>query len=334
MEMRALDTIPDGPGWQYEPKWDGFRCIAHRDGNEATLTSKAGQPLARYFPEIVAALRSLPADRFVLDGELVVPLAGALSFDALQQRIHPAASRVAMLAKQTPAILLAFDLLQLDGDTFVEQPLEVRRPALERFAAGFSGQALLRLSPATTSRAVVDGWFDRVGGALDGVVAKRLGVPYASGRRDAAVKVKKMRTADCVIGGFRYAKGSTSRIGSVLLGLFDRDGLLDYIGFCSAFSNAERETLLAKLRPDIGEPGFTGGAPDSAPSRWSRGEDRDRTYVKLRGSFVLEVAFDQVTSGRIRHGTRPVRWRTDKAPASCTTDQLETTGAISALLNE
>jgi ATP-dependent DNA ligase len=332
MEMRSIDVIPDGPGWQYEPKWDGFRCIAQRAGSDVTLTSKVGQPLARYFPEVVAGLRTIRATDFVLDGELVVPLAGALSFDALQQRIHPAASRVAMLAEKTPALLLAFDLLQLESRDLAGAPLEVRRPALERFAATFPADGPLRLSPATTSRATVDRWFDQVGGALDGVVAKKLGVPYASGRRDAAVKIKKMRTADCVIGGFRYAKGSQTRVGSLLLGLFDPDGLLDYIGFCSAFSNAERDALLAKLSSDIGQPGFTGSAPDNAPSRWSRGEDRDRTYVKLRGSFVLEVEFDQVTSGRIRHGTRPLRWRTDKLPASCTVDQLEAPGAIGALL--
>jgi len=333
MEMRSTDKIPDGPGWQYEPKWDGFRCIAHRDGGDVTLTSKAGQPLARYFPEVVEALRALGPQRFVLDGELVVPLAGALSFDALQQRIHPAASRVAMLAKSTPALFLAFDLLHLERHGYLDEPLEVRRPQLESFAAHFPAGGLLRLSPATTTRETVDRWFDQVGGALDGVVAKKLGVPYASGRRDAAVKIKKMRTADCVIGGFRYAKDSRTRLGSLLLGLFDQDGLLDYIGFCSAFSNPQREALIAKLTRDIGEPGFTGGAPDSAPSRWSRGEDRDRSYVKLRGSFVLEVEFDQVTSGRIRHGTRPLRWRSDKPATSCTIDQLDTPGAISALLS-
>lgn len=333
MEMRAATAIPSGPGWQYEPKWDGFRCLAHRDGRSIALTSKAGQPLARYFPEIVAALERIDADRFSLDGELVVPMAGALSFDALQQRIHPAASRVAMLARTTPAIYLVFDLLREDGRDRVDEPLEERRPALERFVAAHAPSgAELRLSPATTERAVVDRWFAEVGGALDGVIAKKLGVPYASGRRDAAVKVKKMRTADCVVGGFRYATGTSDRVGSLLLGLYDDDGLLDYIGFCSAFPATERVALIERLKPYVGGSGFTGGAPGDAPSRWSRDPERDRSYVALAPELVLEVEFDQVTGGRIRHGTRPVRWRSDKPARSCTLDQLEVQGAVTALI--
>ncbi len=331
MEMRAVADVPDGPQWQYEPKWDGFRCLAFRDGADVTLQSKAGQPLARYFPEIVDALGRLRAKAFVLDGELVVPIAGAFSFDALQQRIHPAASRVAMLAKRTPAWYLAFDLLSEGGHDLVDRPLFDRRERLERFAEQLDGETL-RLSPATRDRAVVDGWFARVGGALDGVIAKRGDVPYASGTRDGAVKVKRMRTADCVVGGFRYAKSSTSQIGSLLLGLYDDAGRLDYIGFCSAFSREEKRALLARLRPHVGEPGFTGMAPDNAPSRWSRGEDRDRTYVKLKHDLVLEVEFDQVTGGRMRHGTRPVRWRSDKAPRQCTAEQLATPDRALALL--
>lgn len=333
MEMRAADAIPDPPGWLYEPKWDGFRCLAHRDGDDVALTSKAGQPLARYFPEIVSALRALPADGWSLDGELVVPIAGTLTFDALQQRIHPAASRITMLAQRTPAVYLVFDMLRRNFTDSVAHPLEERRRMLEEFASAFGNATALRLSPATASRAIVDGWFAAVGGALDGVVAKKLGVPYASGRRDAAVKVKKMRTADCVVGGFRYAKDSRSHVGSLLLGLYDERGLLDYIGYCSAFSTAERIALIERLSPHAGEPGFTGGAPDSEPSRWSRGADRDRTYVKLKGDLVLEVEYDQVTGGRMRHGTRLVRWRTDKSPQACTTDQLESPGAMSALLS-
>jgi ATP-dependent DNA ligase len=331
MEMRSVSDVPVGPQWQYEPKWDGFRCLAYRDGRDVALQSKAGQPLGRYFPEIADALARLKTKRFVLDGELVVPLAGALSFDALQQRIHPAASRVAMLAKKTPAWYLIFDLLDEDGHDLVDLPLSERRARLETFARQFDGETL-RLSPATRDRAVVDDWFARVGGALDGVIAKRADAPYASGTRDAAVKVKRTRTADCVIGGFRYAKGSTSQIGSLLLGLYDDDGLLDYIGFCSAFSAEEKRALMELLKPHVGEPGFTGGAPDTAPSRWDRGQDRDKSYVKLKHDLVLEVAFDQVTSGRIRHGTRPVRWRTDKAPRQCTIEQLETPGRALALL--
>ncbi len=332
MEMRAVDALPDGEQWQYEPKWDGFRCLAFCDGAEVALQSKAGQPLGRYFPEIVAALGALGEQRFVLDGELVVPLAGALSFDALQQRIHPAASRVALLARQTPALYLVFDLLATGGDELVALPLEQRRARLEAFAHGF-GNGPIRLSPATRERRVVDDWFSRAGGALDGVIAKRADRAYASGSRDAAVKVKRARTADCVIGGFRYAKDSRTQVASLLLGLYDERGLLDHVGFCSAFPASERSALLERLRPHIGEPGFTGSAPDETPSRWSRGSERDRSYVKLAPALVLEVGFDQVTSGRIRHGTRPLRWRPDKAPRQCTLDQLETPGAATALLD-
>jgi ATP-dependent DNA ligase len=331
MEMRAVSDVPDGPQWQYEPKWDGFRCLAFRDGRDVALQSKAGQPLGRYFPEIVDVLGRLRTKRFVLDGELVVPLAGALSFDALQQRIHPAASRVTMLSKQTPAWYLAFDLLDEDGHDLVELPLSERRARLEQFAAQLDGETL-RLSPATRDRAVVDEWFARVGGALDGVIAKRADAPYASGSRDAAVKVKRARTADCVVGGFRYAKGSTTQVGSLLLGLYDDAGLLDHVGFCSAFNAEEKRALIERLRPHVGEPGFTGSAPDEAPSRWSRDPEKDRSYVKLRHDLVLEVGFDQVTSGRIRHGTRPLRWRADKAPRQCTMEQLATPDRALALL--
>jgi ATP-dependent DNA ligase len=305
--------------------------LAFRNGAEVALQSKAGQPLGRYFPEIVAALTRLSVARFVLDGELVVPLAGALSFDALQQRIHPAASRVALLSERTPAWYLAFDLLSVLDEDVVELPLSERRPRLEALADEFDGDTI-RLSPATRDRRVVDDWFARVGGALDGVVAKRADKAYASGSRDAAVKIKRERTADCVVGGFRYAKGSTSQVGSLLLGLYDDEGRLDNVGFCSAFPVAERTALLARLQPHIGEPGFTGSAPDASPSRWSRGADRDRSYVKLKHDLVLEVAFDQVTSGRIRHGTRPVRWRPDKAPKQCTAGQLATPDRAIALL--
>ncbi len=225
MEMRSVEIIPTGPEWMYEPKWDGFRAIVHRDGDDVAIISKNGQPLSRYFPEIVAALAAVERDRFSLDGELVVPRAGALSFDALQQRIHPAATRVAMLARTTPAYYLVFDLLREDGRELVELPLHERRERLERFTVVFPTAGTLRLSPVTADRAVVDAWFERVGGALDGVIAKRRDRPYTSGKTDAAVKIKKARSADCVIGGFRYAAGSHDRIGSLLLGLYDGRGL-------------------------------------------------------------------------------------------------------------
>ena len=330
MELRAAAEIPAGPGWQYEPKWDGFRALIHRDGERIEIVSKNGQPLARYFPEIVAAISRLGADAFSLDGELVVPVGDALSFDSLQQRIHPAASRVAMLARTTPARYLVFDLLRRDGIAWIDRPLSERRPELERFATLFSGPELL-LSPATRDRQVVDAWFERVGGALDGVVAKRVDALYVSGKGDGGVKIKQVRTADCVVGGFRYAANAHDRVGSLLLGLYDADGRLDYIGFCSAFSAEEKHALLQRLEPHVGGTGFTGGAPGDAPSRWSRDPERDRSYVALAPDLVLEVAFDQVTGGRIRHGARPVRWRTDKSPRACTADQLEVANSALAL---
>ena len=334
MEMRSVETIPVGPDWQYEPKWDGFRAIVHRDGDDVAIISKNGQPLSRYFPEIVAALTAVAGDHFSLDGELVVPLAGALSFDALQQRIHPAATRVAMLARTTPAYYLVFDLLREDGNVLVELPLHERRARLERFAAALPNAGTLRLSPVTTDRSVVDAWFERVGGALDGVIAKRRDRPYTAGKTDAAVKIKKARSADCVIGGFRYAADGQDRVGSLLLGLYDDD--VD----CSTTSD-----FAARLRPWSGAPSssacaptravrdLAAGAPDMAASRWNRGAERDR-FCTLRydPELVLEVAFDQVTGGRIRHGTKPVRWRTDKSPRQCTLDQLETAGSVLGLL--
>jgi ATP-dependent DNA ligase len=230
-------------------------------------------------------------------------------------------------------LFLAFDLLREAGEDCIALPLRERRRRLERFAARFPAGGALRLSPATTERATVDRWFERVGGALDGVIAKRLDAPYASGGRDAAVKVKKMRTADCVVGGFRYAAGATDRVGSLLLGLYDDAGLLDYIGFCSAFPAPERAALVRRLKPYEGGTGFTGGAPGDEPSRWSKDPKRDRAYVALRPELVLEVRFDQVTAGRIRHGTRPLRWRPDKSPRACTTDQLSFPGTVLGLLD-
>lgn len=332
MEMRAVAELPPGAGWQYEPKWDGFRCLAHRDGADVALVSKSGQPLARYFPEIVAAVQALADDRCSLDGELIVALDDVPSFDVLQQRIHPAASRVARLAVETPAVYVVFDLLRARGEELVGLPLRERRRRLERFAAAFPAGGTLRLSPATTDPQVVAEWLARGGTALDGVVAKRLDAAYAAGRRDAAVKVKQQRTADCVVGGYRVLAGKADRVGSLLLGLYDDAGLLDYIGFCSAFDDAERRALLERLAPYRGGTGFTGGAPDAAPSRWQRRDGRDRAYVPLAPKLVLEVEFDQVTGGRIRHGTRMLRWRTDKAPRQCTRDQLDVAGEVLGLL--
>ncbi len=321
MEARSVSTIPRGAGWLYEPKWDGFRCIAFRDGDEVLLRSKSGQPFERYFPEIVARLRALESPHFVLDGELVVPAGETLSFDDLLQRIHPAATRVAKLSRESPARYLIFDLLLgEDGEALLEQPLAERRAALERFASRHlpSGDAGLRLSPATQDPAQVDAWLAGTGGALDGIVAKRLDAPYGPGRRDAMVKVKTIRSADCVVAGYR-PNDEGDAVGSLLLGLYDENGDLDYVGFTSGFSALEKRELFARFAPLRAAASFTGRTP-GGPSRWNRG--KSTAWQPLRPELVLEVAFDQVTAGRFRHGTRPLRWRPDKAPQTCALSQL------------
>jgi ATP-dependent DNA ligase len=321
MEARLVEEIPAGPGWQYEPKWDGFRCLVFRDGDTVALRSKAGRPLERYFPDVVEAVRALPARRFVLDGELVVPVRGQLAFDDLLQRIHPAPSRVRRLATERPAMLIVFDLLvDADGRALVGRPLAERRPRLEAFARDYLGGAgSIRLSPATTDLEAARSWLSRAGGNLDGVVAKRLDAAYRSGTREGMVKVKRARTADCVVGGFRYASGARV-VGSLLLGLYDADGLLQHVGFTSGFSAAERKALLARLRPLRGGSGFTGRAP-GGPSRWST--ERSGEWEPLAPRLVAEVAYDHVTSGRFRHATRFLRWRPDKVPRQCTMGQIE-----------
>ena len=314
MEARLSDEIPHGEGWQFEPKWDGFRCLAFRDGDEVELRSKSGKPLGRYFPEIVAALATLDAPRFVLDGELVLPEGETLSFAALQLRLHPAATRIAKLARETPAQLLLFDCLQLGSQDLSERPLADRRSALEAFMHEAAGPRLM-LSPSTLARPVAEAWFKQTGGALDGIVAKRIDEPYRAGER-AMVKVKRQRTADCVVGGYRLS-GET--VGSLLLGLYDVAGKLNAVGFTSSFSAAERDELFAKLAPLRGASAFTGVSP-GGPSRWSKG--RSTEWVALRPVLVAEVVYDQVTGRRFRHGTTFVRWRPDKAPRQCTMDQL------------
>jgi ATP-dependent DNA ligase len=322
MEARSVERIPAGAGWLYEPKWDGFRCLGFRDGNDVALQSKSGQPLERYFPEIVTALRAVAADRFVVDGELIVSVDAEHSFGALLQRIHPAASRVRDLASLYPARYWLFDLLVAPrGHSMLDRPLRDRRAALERFAEEYlSGVSSLRVSPATPERAQAEAWLAESGGAFDGVVAKLLDHRYESGNRDGMVKVKRQRAADCVVGGFRTTAAGDG-IGSLLLGLYDRDGLLQYVGFASAFGVAERRSILQKLMPLVAERSFTGHTP-GGQSRWNRGKDTAWTAVEPR--LVLEVGFDRVTSGRIRHGAKPLRWRPDKSPQSCTVDQLET----------
>jgi len=320
MEARSVEEIPAGLGWQYEPKWDGFRCIAFRDGEQIHLQSKAGQPLARYFPDITGALARLPEEQFVLDGELVVPVSGALSFDELQLRLHPAASRVQKLAAANPAMYIVFDLLAENGKVYLQRTLQERRQLLERFARlNFRSTKNLRLSPATTDYRLARAWFRKAGGDLDGVIAKRLDAPYASGERTAMVKVKQIRTADCVVGGFRYTRG-TRLICSLLLGLYGDDSLLHHVGFTSAFTKSERDELTEKFEALKKPPGFTGNAP-GGPSRWST--DRTGEWEPVAPRIVVEVAYDHFTGGRFRHGTRFLRWRPDKDPRQCTMDQVE-----------
>ena len=320
MEARSVDEIPIGDEWQYEPKWDGFRCIVFRDRDKIYLQSKSGQPLARYFPDVVDQLGDLAAQSFVVDGELAVPIRGRLSFDELQLRLHPAASRVQKLAKAHPAIFIVFDLISQDRQSYLKCPLRKRRVNLEKFArANLKSKGAIRLSPATTDLAVAKKWFDKVGGNLDGVIAKRLAAPYASGERTAMVKVKSIRSADCVVGGFRYASGEKV-LGSLLLGLYNDDGLLHHVGFTSAFKASERRALTKKFEALRKPPGFTGNAP-GGPSRWST--ERSGEWEPVDPKVVVEVAYDHFTGERFRHGTKIIRWRPDKAPRQCTMDQVK-----------
>jgi len=316
MEALLATELPEGNGWQFEPKWDGFRCLARRDHDEVTLTSKSGKPLARYFPEVVDMLLRVNAKNFLLDGELIIPFGDILSFEALQLRLHPAESRVRKLAKETPAELMVFDLLELGGKSLIALPLTKRREKLESFF-GKNAVAGLELSPMTCDRAAALDWLRRSGAALDGVIAKRADLEYRSGER-AMIKVKQQRTADCVVGGFRYAE-KKREVGSLLLGLYDDKGLLNHVGFTSAIPAKERLQLTKDLQALIEPPGFTGSAP-GGPSRWNT--ERTGQWEPLRPVLVVEVKYDQVTGRRFRHGTGFVRWRPDKDPKQCTFEQL------------
>jgi ATP-dependent DNA ligase len=321
METRSVEEIPTGEDWQYEPKWDGFRCLAFRRGQEIFLQSRSGQPLARYFPDIAETLVRLPAKNFVVDGELVIAVGGRFSFDQLQLRLHPAASRVKKLAAAHSATFILFDLLEDEaGRSLIDQSLRQRREALEKFAAkNLKAVPAIKLSPATTSLAQAKKWFAKAGGNLDGIIGKRVDAAYASGERTAAVKVKNIRTADCVVGGFRYASGS-KLIGSLLLGLYDDAGLLHHVGFTSAFKSEDKRALTKKFEGLKKAPGFTGNAP-GGPSRWST--ERSGEWEPVDPKVVVEVSYDHFTGGRFRHGTKIVRWRSDKAPRQCTLDQVE-----------
>jgi ATP-dependent DNA ligase len=320
MEALSVDEVPVGPEWQYEPKWDGFRCLVFRDGDRITLQSKSGKPLTRYFPDVVEAVRALKAKTFVLDGEIVVPKGKVFSFDALLQRIHPAASRVQKLAKETPAMLIVFDLLQdADGTVLVDEPLTTRRKRLEAFARKyFSKSGRIRLSAATTKLPDAKKWLTRVGATLDGIIAKRRDLPYRAGDRTGMQKIKNYRSADCVVGGFRYNEGKPV-VGSLLLGLYDEEGKLGHVGFTSSIPNEDKPALTKKLEKLIAAPGFTGNAP-GGPSRWSTARSAD--WQPLKPKLVVEVSYDHFSGDRFRHGTRLIRWRPDKSPKQCTMDQV------------
>jgi ATP-dependent DNA ligase len=322
MEALAAHELPEGPAWQYEPKWDGFRCLAERRNATVELQSKSGLPLGRYFPDIVDALAELRASRFILDGELAIPVEGNLSFEELQLRLHPAASRVRMLAQRHPAIFLVFDLLEDDrGKSLLDLVLRERRQRLEAFAQRWlkPGGSIL-LSPVTTDFAAARRWLETMRGGLDGIIAKNLDAPYEPGQRTGAMlKIKNIRSADCVVGGFRYAsKGKVA--GSLLLGLYDDEGLLDHVGFTSAIPASEKPALTKKLESLRKAPGFTGRAP-GGPSRWST--ERSGEWEPLAPKLVVEVQYDHFTGGRFRHGTRLLRWRPDKQPRQCTMRQVE-----------
>lgn len=317
MEAKVADSLPSGAEWQFEPKWDGFRCLAFKSGSQVELRAKSGKSLSRYFPEMVEALARAQAEDFVLDGELTVPRGDSLSFGALQDRLHPAESRVRRLAAETPALLIVFDCLAAAGPgNLLQAFLPVRRAALLRVIEALERRDRVRLSPATLDKSEAERWLEQAHGGLDGLVAKRLDAPYAPGRRDM-VKVKLQRSADCVVGGFRYAVGK-AQVGSLLLGLYDAEGKLNHVGFTSGIRDAERPALTRRLETLRGG-GFTGARP-GGPSRWAT--ERSSEWEALRPELVVEVGYDQVTDGRFRHGTRLLRWRPDKSPRQCTSEQL------------
>ncbi|HEX7949020.1 MAG TPA: ATP-dependent DNA ligase [Candidatus Limnocylindrales bacterium] len=341
MLAKAADGLPDGDGWLFEPKWDGFRAIVFRDGDETYIQSRDLKPLDRYFPELAAPLRASLPERCVLDGEVVIAADGGLQFEALLLRIHPAASRVRMLAEQSPASFVAWDLLALGDDDLRGVPQGERRARLEAALRGATPP--IHLTPATTDRALAADWFDRFEGAgLDGVVAKRLDGTYQPGKR-AMIKVKHQRTADCVVAGFRWHKnGPGTHVGSLLLGLYDDTGKLHHVGVTSSFTWDRRASILTELEPlrtDSldGHPWHEwaewaeaaeamGQRLPGATSRWNRG--KDLSWEPLRAERVCEVAYDHLQGDRFRHGTTFVRWRPDKRPEDCRYDQLEETAAF------
>lgn len=319
MEARQEDRLPEGKGWRFEPKWDGFRCLVFRADTEVELRAKSGKSLSRFFPEVVAMTGSLPNQAFILDGELLAFTDGNASFDALQMRLHPADSRIRRLAVETPATFMAFDMLMKpDGPSLLKASLFERRERLEEFYGECGRIHGFDLTPYTHDAVRAQAWLEKAGGPMDGVIAKRLDGIYEPGER-SMIKVKKLRTADCVVGGFRYLAGEPL-VGSLLLGLYNEQGTLDHVGFTSAFSQLDRMKLTKRLEAMIEPPGFTGKAP-GAPSRWSAG--KSTAWLPLKPELVVEVQYDQVTAGRFRHGTKFLRWRPDKSPRQCVLAQLD-----------
>jgi ATP-dependent DNA ligase len=339
MLSAAADALPKGEGWQFEPKWDGFRTLVFRDGDELLLQSRDLKPMNRYFPELIAPLMAALPERCIVDGEIVIAGAQGLDFEALLLRIHPAASRVKLLAAQSPSSYVAWDLLAIDDEDLRETPLSTRRERLEQ---ALRESASVHLSPATRDRALAEDWFQRFEGAgLDGVMAKRLDSPYGPGER-TMIKVKHARTADCVVAGFRWHKnGPGTMIGSLLLGLYDDEGMLHHVGVTAAFTTAMRKQLVDELAPlrenaleghpwrgwaeAQEEANAKGQRLPGASSRWNRG--KDLSWVPLRPERVCEVSYDHMQGTRFRHAAHFVRWRFDKRPEDCRYDQLEVTPA-------
>ena len=330
MLSKSHEDIPQGDGWLYEPKWDGFRALVFRDGDDVHVASRDHKPLQRYFPELPPALqRSLP-ERCVVDGEVIVTGDDGLDFDALLMRIHPARSRIEKLAREIPASFVAFDLVALDDRDLRGTPLEERRKLLEgalgpvKDASDIERGTHILITPQTDDYALAREWFtgfEDIG--LDGIVAKKKDSSYTPGGRTMA-KIKHLRSADCVVGGYRLSKTGDG-IGSLLLGLYDDGGILHYVGHTSSFKAPERRALLEELRPLEGVASFEGGRAPGGPSRWSAG--RDTSWTSLDPKLVCEVAYERLQSGRFRHSARFLRWRPDKPPRECTFDQLESSKA-------
>lgn len=332
MLAKRVAELPDGDEWIFEPKWDGFRALIFRDGDEVFIQSRDEKPLNRYFPELLDPLKSALPSRCVLDGEIVIVSGSALDFDALQLRLHPAASRVKLLASQTPASFVCFDLLSHGDRDFCREAFEDRRKELESVISG--ALPPIHLTPATKDRTIAADWFRRFEGAgLDGVIAKRVSGTYEPNKR-AMLKIKHERDCDCVVAGFRWhKKGDRTLVGSLLLGLFDENGALQHVGVCASFSNAKRLELVEFLKPyrenafvqhpwkAWADPESFGGRMPGGQSRWSQG--KDLSWEPLRPELVVEVAYDHMQGSRFRHTAQFRRWRNDKPPTGCTYAQLE-----------